>query len=89
MFSGLSQKVYIIINILDLCIGVIQVSLKNIGDFLIQRPDLVSLRINIVVDQQFIELFDITKLDTDSQFLPDWPEIAEPPLEPYSGETWE
>lgn len=57
--------------------------LKNIGDFLIQRLDLVSIRNNIIVDQQFIELFDITKLEIDSKFLPDWPETAEPKLEEY------
>jgi hypothetical protein len=65
------------------------VYLKNIEDFHIQRLDQVSSNSNMLVDQQFIELFDITKLQIDARFLPSWPEIADPCLKPYSSDLLE
>ena len=29
------------------------------------------------MDQQFIELFDVSKIQVDAKWLPHWPEIAE------------
>ena len=65
----------------------------NIGGFHILNPDQVIhfdkysynriiILINLV-DQQFIELFDMKKLTIDSNLLPDWPEISDPPLARY------
>lgn len=41
------------------------------------------------MDQQFIELFDIKKLEIDSKLLPCWPEILDPVLGVYSGQDQE
>ena len=41
------------------------------------------------MDQQFIELFDTSRVQADADFLPDWPEIENdlfPKVDPFNDE---